>query len=521
MLRERPERAMVLRIPELDAEGMRAEGMRAEGTAPERVSAEERARAAAERERRWAQAILAVEALMPGVEPLRSGWCALRARGPARYYGGEAAAAAVLVGCARELGFGEAAVGVASGVFAAEQAARAVEGDPGTEAAAPGVRIAAPEETERLLAPLPVSRAADDELAEVLVGLGIRTLGAFAALPEGAVGERFGAAGLAAHRRANGCPQRPALGWGGSRVPEVSPREPPPELAVRFAFEPPLDGSDQLAFASSAHAEALVRRLVSRGLVCTELRVELVDEAGSRHERLWAHPARFTAADVVNRLRWQAAALPDDPERGGAGIAEVLLEPVRTARAAEHEPGLWSTAPDERVHHHLSRVQSLLGHEEVGTGELLGGRTSAARQRLVPWGTPPTSSASDRSGPWPGHLVGAKPNLVFSPPAPARLLDRAGAEVALDPAGLLTAEPARLAVRLDGGTGSPSDPAIRPLPAPVLAWSAPWPLRERWWRQEAGAATSGVRLQLVLDDGDAWLLTHSAAHGWAAEARYA
>ena len=312
MLRERPERVMVLRVPELDFE--QGSGKPPAPSASPALAPDEVAR----RERRWARILRAVEALMPGVEPFRTGWCALRARGPARYYGGEETAAAMLVGCARERGCAEATVGVASGRFAAEQAARSMERDPGVEAPEPGVHIVAPEATEQLLGPLPVGRAADEELAQVLVGLGIRTLGALASLPETAVGERFGAAGLAAHRRARGASPQRSLEWVELPAPEVRPREAPPELDVRFACEPPLDGAEQLAFASSTYAETLVRGLAARGLVCTELRIGLTDDAGVRHERLWAHPARFTAADVVNRLRWQAASLAGRAEGGGS-----------------------------------------------------------------------------------------------------------------------------------------------------------------------------------------------------------
>lgn len=530
MLSDRPERVMALWIPELDERWIEARRDPAARRRRGRAETAEDREAAEGRLRRWQDLLGAVEQLIPGIESIRPGLCAMRARGPARYYGGEAEAAAALLECVRA---GDAArVGIASGIFAAEQAARAAEGDPGVESPVPGVRITAAEATARLLGPLPVGRATDEALAETLVSLGIRTLGAFAALPDSAVHERFGAAGARAHRLANGLATTPA--------PEVRPREPVKDLAVGLAFEPPLAGDDQLAFACSASAEELVGGLTGRGLVCTELRVELTDDAGARHERVWAHPARFTAADVVNRVRWQAGALPRGVERGGSGIVEVRLTPLRTARAADHEPGLWSTAPDERVHHHLSRVQSLLGHEGVGTGELVGGRLSADRQRLAPWGTGPlarrgtagraagSSPIRSRTGPWPGSLPGGSPSAVFAEPRPAALLDRAGCAIGVDAEQFLSADPARLGV---GG---------RMLAAPVRGWSSLWPLRERWWADaptstntdtgagigaEAGTgmtvAGPSYRMQLLLEGGDAWLLRHEPVIGWLAEARYA
>ena len=66
-----------------------------------------------------------VEAAVPGVQLIRPGTLAMRARGPARYYGGEEAAAAALLETVAELGVPGARVGIADGPFAAEQAARA------------------------------------------------------------------------------------------------------------------------------------------------------------------------------------------------------------------------------------------------------------------------------------------------------------------------------------------------------------------------------------------------------------
>ena len=64
-----------------------------------------------------------VEASMAGVQLVRPGMLAMAVRGPARYYGGEQAAARLLVSKLAELGVPAARVGIADGPFAAEQAA--------------------------------------------------------------------------------------------------------------------------------------------------------------------------------------------------------------------------------------------------------------------------------------------------------------------------------------------------------------------------------------------------------------
>lgn len=451
-------------------------------------------------ERRFAPIIAAIEQLIPGVESRRPGVCAMRARGPARFYGGEEPAAVALLELARTLELPELRVGIADGLFAAEQAARTTGSAPAAHSPRPGVQIVAPGGSAAFLSPLPVGRAAASDFAEVLQGLGIRTLGALAALPESAVRERFGATGVATHRRATAA--------GPVHGVELRPRDPVREFAVELAFEPPLDSADQLAFACVTLAERFIAGLAEERLVCTALRIELTDDIGVRHEREWAHPHRFTASDTVGRIRWQASALPQTGERGGAGITLIRITPTHTDRAAAHEPGLWSTEPEERVHHHLSRAQTRLGHAAVGTMQLTGGRRLADRQRLVPWGTTrirsrARSPRASAAGPWPGALTGAIPSRVFPEPFPAELRDASGAPVSVDTEDLLTAPPAQLQV------------AQTRFPQPVQDWSHPWPLRERWWE----GAPERIRLQLQLAGGDAWLLSYERG-AWFAEGRY-
>ncbi|MEJ6490079.1 DNA polymerase Y family protein [Leucobacter sp. USCH14] len=449
-------------------------------------------------ERRFAPIATALEQLVPGIEVVRAGLCAMRARGPARYYGGEAPAGAAVLHLAAQLGLPDTRVGIADGRFTAEQVARSASTDPGVSAPADGLRIVDPGGSPAFLSPLPVSRAVDAGLAETLQGLGIRTLGALAALPEDAVRQRFGPHGLAAHRRAS------ASGVGSGS--EVRPRPPARELSVELSFDTPIDAADQLAFACSTLAERFIGGLTEDRLVCTALRVELTDDVGARHEREWAHPRHFTAADTIGRIRWQAASATKETERGGAGVTKVRITPVHTDRAASHEPGLWSTEPDERVHHHLSRAQSRLGHTGVGTIALAGGRLLADRQRFVPWSTTRVERGAARasaSGPWPGALTGPAPSRVFPEAIPAALLDASGAPVRIDADDLLTAEPAHLRV------------AEAAFESPVTAWSPPWVVRERWWE----GAPARFRLQVQLADGDAWLLVFRTG-AWAAEGRY-
>src|SRR5262249_47046946 len=75
--------------------------------------------------RAYEPVVAAIEELAPGVEVVRRGACALAAKGPAGYYGGEAQAAERLVEHAALTCGVEAQAGVADGTFAAMLAARA------------------------------------------------------------------------------------------------------------------------------------------------------------------------------------------------------------------------------------------------------------------------------------------------------------------------------------------------------------------------------------------------------------
>ncbi len=142
--------------------------------------------------------VAALAALATHVDPVRPGVCAVRTRGPSRYFGGDEAlarlAAEALSGALA--GGHPGGVGVADGLFAAVLAARRALGA--------GPVIVAPGETPAFLAPWPVAVLDRPELADLLVRLGVRTLGGFAALPGPKVLSRFGEEGALCQRVARG-----------------------------------------------------------------------------------------------------------------------------------------------------------------------------------------------------------------------------------------------------------------------------------------------------------------------------
>jgi protein ImuB len=215
------------------------------------------------------------------VEIVRPGVCAVATRGPSRYFGGDEALAAQVAAAVGSVVDGHCRTGVADGPFAAGLAARR------------GV-VVAPGGSPAFLSPFPVAALERPELADLLVRLGIRTLGDFAVLPAADVLGRFGPEGALAHRLARGLDERPPVG-----------REPPPDLVVQAELDPPAQRVDTAAFVGKALADELHGRLAGRGLACTRIAIEAETEHGDRLSRLWRHEGALTAVATAERVRWQ------------------------------------------------------------------------------------------------------------------------------------------------------------------------------------------------------------------------
>ncbi|GLY93442.1 DNA polymerase Y family protein [Actinoplanes sp. NBRC 103695] len=331
--------------------------------------------------------VAAIEEVAVGVEVIRPGACALAARGPVRYFGGEEAAAERIVEQVAQACEVESQAGIAEGVFAAGLAARAG-------------RIVAPGRTREFLSGVAVEALDRPELTDLLRRLGVTTLGEFAALPPSDVLTRFGFDGALAHRLAAGFDHRP-----------LAVRRPPPDLDVSETYDEPLERVDVAAFAGRVLAERLHDVLAAHGLACTRLGIEAVTADGQELHRVWRHDGTLTAAAIAERVRWQLDGWLTGARRGAtnrptAGLVRLRLIPDGVLVHLGLQPGLWGDAgaERERAHRALSRIQGLLGPEAVMTAIRTGGRSADDQISLIPWGderTPPRATATHRD-PYPG-----------------------------------------------------------------------------------------------------------------------
>jgi protein ImuB len=490
------EKGMVLACnPSARADGVRR-GMRrrdAQSRCPGLVVADHRPEADA---RAFEDVLLAIEELSPGVAPLRPGLCAVRVGG--EFYGGEAEAAAVMAERLVDLGVWDVRLGVADGLFAAEQAAR--------RALAQDVLIVPAGESAAFLAGLPVEALDEPELVSLLRRMGLTTLGAFATLSAADVHTRFGGHGALLHRYARGLDPHP-----------ISRRAVPPELTASLVLEPPLELVDPIAFSLRATAERFVTELAAHGLVCTTVRIEVDSDGRLGSARSWVHPRWFGATDLIDRLRWQLSSGAPGPVDGVRLIPEVV-EPL-----SDHADSLfglpggtsrsrsdWGT--DDRVVRGIARVQGMVGHEGVLAVGVQGGRSPADRTLTSPWGEQPATVRPLASPPqaggtpsWPGRIPAPAPATVFTRPAEALVVGAEGQPVVVTGRGSVTCPPERFR--------SSSDAPWQP----VASWAGPWPIEELWWDEVSSRRIA--RFQVVGVDGSAWLMVVENGR-WFTEARY-
>ncbi|MEM7094111.1 MAG: DNA polymerase Y family protein [Actinomycetota bacterium] len=481
--------------------------------------------------RAFAGVLRALDDITPRIEIDRPGWCSFLTRGPSRYFGGDRAMSDRVASVVAEALEGRTTVhvGTADSRFAAVRVARMAEADRG--------RVVAAGASRAFLAPLPVQTLVAggaapgasgdqiaqwrelDEMVDVLQRLGLDTLGAFAELTINDVTARFGAVGIRAHGWAQGHDDR---------MP--APEDPPADLEASIELDPPVERVDHAAFLARTLADEFIRKLRSRGISCARIAIAAESEHGEEQVRLWRSDEAFSAAAIADRMRWQLDGWLSGPVRlrPTGGLRRLALRPDDLRVAAGRQLGFWGeqTGLAERAARSVARVQGLVGTGVVVVPELRGGRSpgdvvtpipaesvdlverASAVDRTVIGGSsvdPTAGVAGEGAGlPWAGALPAPAPAVVHEPPLTAQLTTADGQGVTITSRGLVEGEPAFLQVH------------DRP-PLPVVAWSGPWLLDERWWHEDRKKRSA--RMQIVLEDGRA-VLAATQAGTWSIVASY-
>jgi protein ImuB len=441
--------------------------------------------------RAFEPALQSIEELAPRIEVVSAGRCVLPTRGPSRYHGGDRSLANLIRDRVRTALGSVAVVGV--GVADGPRAAQIVAAE-SLRSGAPVV--VGPGATATHLAPLPVAvlaavipsaaptpagthppSAPANGFADLLVRLGIRTVGHFAALTAPDVSARFGVVGRLAHQVATGTETVPA---------DVV--DPPADLVVATDVDPPIAQVERATFVAKVLADELADRLGVRGLVCTRVLVAIETVDGERLERLWRHEGSLTPAAVAQRVRWQL----DGWRRGrvrhddSGGVCRIELIPDQIVPDAGRQLGFWGGSDDAttRALRALARIQGQLGAGAVLVPEWHGGRAPAEQIQLVPLEAVDLSARADPpNAPWPGMIPPPAPARIWTSPRSVDLLDAAGTPVRVSGRGELSAAPQRCCVERGDWTE-------------VDAWAGPWCSDERWW--DATGHRRRARLQIVI-----------------------
>jgi protein ImuB len=481
--------------------------------------------------RQFEPVIRAVAELSPRFDVVEPGWLYLAARGPSRYYGGDAALAerlaAVVTGVLDSLGLASAPVGVgiadgrvassisarrvassisarrvassisarrvASSISARRVASSIAAGRSGSDAA-----VVAPGESASYLAALTVGwlrevGEATPELVELFIRLGLRTLGDLAALPAGDVFARFGSAGLHVHRLAGG---------GDDRPPGTT--DPPVQRRTERVFDEPVEHLEPVVFVAKQLADELVATLAAEGRVCTRVMVTAETEHGERSERAWYRAVGLSSAAIVERVRWQLEGWVAQPGALSGGIALLRLAPDEVRGDDGDQLGLWGgrTQADHDALRATTRLTGLFGEQAVCVPAWRGGRLPAERYQWVPASSADLEDPGGRlapgEGPWPGGSPSPSPAVVFSEPLDAEVVDDQGEVISVSGRGEVSASPAALVVRC----------AARPL----RSWAGPWPIDQRWW--EPRRRRRVAQFQVVTDDGEAYLVAAERQQWW-------
>jgi protein ImuB len=403
--------------------------------------------------------------------------------GTSPLFGGEAAMLAQVRARCEELGH-RCRLAVADHPRAARALARHAEADV----------VAPPGGAAAVLAALPVEALEPSEgLAEALVALGVRTVGAWARLEAASVAGRFGAEGVELHRVARG---RPAVAWVDRPTP--APLEP-----LRVTLDEEAASVDALLGPLAEGLRRLRDRLAARDLVVARLDVRLELAWGSRDdlgERLSVRVARPTRDPelllrLVRHLLGQRLGRPT----GGlpAPVVAVELHAVEVAPDGDGQQDLLARREGQGTWSELlARLVDVLGEqavvEAVSVDAWRPEEAWGARPVLGDVAAVPVAAADDdpverlERARW--YARRPRPTLLRHPPLPLRVREEGGRPVAVH---------ARQGWR-----------AVRRAKGPERLAGA-------WWRPDGGF--DRAYWAVALPEGTAWLFHERGQwflHGW-------
>ncbi|MGB0639620.1 MAG: Y-family DNA polymerase, partial [Myxococcota bacterium] len=239
----------------------------------------------------------------------------------------------------------------------------------------PGTRIILPGEERTALASLPLT-ALDLPLHEhsFLIGLGLSTIGDFAALPPSTVVGRLSPIGVAAHTLASGRGTAPTLTSWSKDGP----------IALRQDLPAPVAELEALLFVINALVRDITTRLVSAGKATSQLEIEFGLD-GCRHQSTHLRlgtPTRDPSI-ILERIRHRLEHI----KLGGPALHLTLTLPHPTPFDGHQIDLRDPNRTDETIDNITARLQDALGSRSVLSARIIPRHRPEGAWRPVPFGT--------------------------------------------------------------------------------------------------------------------------------------
>jgi protein ImuB len=260
------------------------------------------------------------------------------------------------------------------------------------------------EDAAAFLAPLPAAvLEAAEEIALVLDGWGIRTVGQFVRLPYGPTCQRLGPGAVELWERATGGRARP-----------LRLVKPPEHYVEQVELDHPVETLEPLLFLLRRFLEQITARLAQAHLAAGRLRLELGFDQGASYRRIFTIPQ--PTRDVALLFRMLHTHLENFTSPSPIVAVELAAQAVRPAmeQFSLLERGL---RDPHQFAETLARLHALLGAGRVGTPEVADSHHPDAFTMRPHDPQAPAPAGDDAEEIPPGV-----PWLRYRPPLPANII---------------------------------------------------------------------------------------------------
>ncbi|MDO4911740.1 MAG: DNA polymerase Y family protein [Corynebacterium sp.] len=315
------------------------------------------------------------------------------------------------------------------------------------------------------------------EMLQLMLDLGLRTLGDVRGLGSHAVISRFGGHGSVLMDLLNGTVR--AI----HHHAELLPEEP---IYESQELDEPVATVDEVVFIAQALAVRIQEQMRRLGLLAREIRIELFSPDGQSRQRVWRTWDMIDEATIARLIRWQVHSWKQAVSKLAITVTDVA-KPSNLALPGIEDAGVH---PDGEVISRLAQFHMLIPYPTANRG-------ASGRVQLLPYGMSAEQPADSM-----GAIPAPHPGSVFNPPQAAAIRGAHG-------------QPAYIQANLEWNT-PPQILEFKGKQWRIDKVLGPWPEKARWWDRQNAHPTA--RIQVIAGD-KAWLAQWSNG-SWCLEGQY-